>query len=42
MTRQADDEPDIRAGWRPVYTAVLVTLGLTLLLLGVFSRYFSG
>ena len=42
MTRQADDEPDVRAGWRHVYTAVLVTLGLTLLLLAFFSRYFAG
>ncbi len=40
--RHEDDEPDSQAGWRNVYAVVIATLGLTLLLLASFSRYFSG
>lgn len=40
--RQPQDEADRQTGWQPIYTWVVGTLLLTLILLGLFSRYFSG
>lgn len=39
---QRDDEADTQTGWKRVYAVVIGSLVLTLLLLGLFSRYFSG
>lgn len=41
MPQRADDT-DGNTGWKPVYTFVVGTLAVTLLLLELFSRYFSG